>query len=74
MIKKCKGCKKDFEPIDKRHIYCPSCWNKIYQENHPEEFLKHRICQGPGCNEIIDYQPEGFKYCPSCWIKLNNKQ
>ena len=79
-MKKCKLCKNDFEPIDKEHIYCPSCWDKIYRENHPDEFKKHRICQYPGCNTIIDDQPENFRYCVRCWNKrkdeekrLNNK-
>lgn len=68
-MKKCALCKKDFEPIKLKHEYCPNCWDKIYRETHPEKVKTHRICQNPGCNNIIDDQPTNFRYCVSCWVK-----
>lgn len=70
-MKKCAKCLKDFKPIDNYHKFCPACWDKIYRELHPEEFIIHRVCKD--CKTNIDYQPDGFKYCPSCWAKLHNK-
>ena len=68
-MKKCKLCLKDFEPKNKDHLYCPSCWNKIYNEMQQQKLKYHRVCKTPSCNAIIDDQPEHFQYCVSCWIK-----
>lgn len=69
-MKKCLKCKKDFEPIKVEHEFCPSCWDKVYKESHPEQFKTHRLCLD--CKRNIDYQPDNFKFCPSCWRKRKN--
>ena len=68
-MKICKKCKRDFEPILEKHLYCPECWYIIINESLTKN---HRICQAPGCKKIIDDQPEGFRYCVSCWVKMKN--
>lgn len=72
-MKICAGenCHKTFEPKDPTHRFCPECWDKIMRKIQQQKLKYHRVCKTPGCNTIIDDQPENFQYCVSCWVNHN---